>query len=175
MRRGFTLVEILMVVVILGIAGAIIVPQISTRDDMRAAAAARMLMADLIYSQNLAITSSANCYIKFDTVNQKYSVMDSGLTVVQHPVNHTAYDVQFASSTNKSLQQMSIDSASLVGASGTAKNYLGFDDLGTPLAYDGSGSPETLTTGSIVLKCGTYKMKVDIEPYTGQISVTSIN
>ena len=37
-KGAFTLVEILTVVVILGIASAIIVPQISTRDDLKAAA-----------------------------------------------------------------------------------------------------------------------------------------
>ena len=52
---GFTLVEILVVVIILGIAGAIIVPSIGTRNDLKAAAAARVIMADLIYTQNLAI------------------------------------------------------------------------------------------------------------------------
>src|SRR5215475_9916349 len=57
LRRGFTLVEILAVVVILGIASAIIIPQIGSRDDMKAAAAARVLIADLIYAQNLAISS----------------------------------------------------------------------------------------------------------------------
>ena len=35
-NSGFTLVEILMVVVILGIASAIIVPQLGSRDDLRA-------------------------------------------------------------------------------------------------------------------------------------------
>ena len=52
---GFTLVEILMVVVILGIAAACVVPQLSSRDDLKTAAAARVVMADLIYAQNRAI------------------------------------------------------------------------------------------------------------------------
>ena len=56
-RRGFTLVEILCVVVILGIASAIIIPQLGTHDDMKVAAAARTVMADLIYAQNTAIAA----------------------------------------------------------------------------------------------------------------------
>src|SRR5829696_352345 len=83
--RAFTLVEILVVVIILGIAGAIIVPSIGSRDDMKAAAAARVIMADLIYAQNLAITSQGNRYINFDTVNQQYSLTNSAAVVIQHP------------------------------------------------------------------------------------------
>src|SRR4051812_47762470 len=63
---GFTLAEILAVVVILGIASAIIIPQIGTRDDMRVKAAARTLIADLIYAQNLAISTGQTVYVRFD-------------------------------------------------------------------------------------------------------------
>src|SRR5205823_6404761 len=90
-RRGFTLVEILVVVIILGIAGAIIVPSIGSRDDLKAAAAARVIMADLIYTQNLAIINQGNRFVAFDTAAQTYSVTDSAGVVVQHPVNHVNY------------------------------------------------------------------------------------
>ena len=56
-RRAFTLIEILTVVIILGISAAIIIPNVSNRDDMRAAGAARMVMADLIFAQNRAIAT----------------------------------------------------------------------------------------------------------------------
>ena len=46
-RRGFTLVEILTVVLILGIASAIIAPQIGSRGDLKVRAAARVLVSDL--------------------------------------------------------------------------------------------------------------------------------
>src|SRR5947207_2842939 len=66
-RRAFTLVEILAVVVIIGIASAIIIPQIGTRDDMRNTAAVRIIVADLIYAANL------NQYtIGFDEIGSPY-------------------------------------------------------------------------------------------------------
>src|SRR3954469_3129971 len=92
---AFTLVEILVVVIILGIAGAIIVPSIGSRDDLKAAAAARVIMADLIYTQKLDITRPGNTFMPFDVVNQQYSVTDSAGGVIQHPVNHVAYIQKF--------------------------------------------------------------------------------
>src|SRR3954464_12495919 len=79
---AFTLVEILVVVIILGIAGAIIVPSLGSRDDLKAAAAARVIMADLIYTQNLAITSQGNRYMAFNVPLQNYSVPDADSRVI---------------------------------------------------------------------------------------------
>src|SRR5690349_20053776 len=94
-RRGFTLVEILAVVVILGIASAIIVPNMGTRDDMRATAAARTLVADLIYAQNQAISSGKWVYVKFDTANNKYTLLSTassgGDVALTNPVTQTTY------------------------------------------------------------------------------------
>src|SRR5258706_16435798 len=90
-HSAFTLVEILVVVIILGIAGAIIVPSIGSRNDLKAAAAARGIMADLIYTQNLAITSQGNRYVKFDVVNQQYSVTNSAGGTINHPANQKAF------------------------------------------------------------------------------------
>ncbi len=170
-HKGFTLVEILVVVIILGIAGAIIVPSIGSRNDLKAAAAARVIMADLIYTQNLAITSQGNRYVKFDVVNQQYSVTDSAGGIITHPVNQTPYTQKFGGSSQNSLPDMKLVSTTFVGVSGLAQTTIGFDELGTPLTCNPLGVTETLSSGSILIQAGTYKLKVDIEPYTGQISV----
>src|ERR1041384_5959019 len=85
--KGFTLIEILVVVIILGIAGAIVIPQRSKRDDLRAGGGAGgVIMADLIYAQNLSITKQSNTYVSFSTTSQTYSVCDSTMSIVTHPV-----------------------------------------------------------------------------------------
>src|SRR5687768_1834495 len=89
-RRAFTLVEILVVVLILGIAAAAIVPQMGNRGDLKAAAASRIIMADLIYAQTRAIATQTRHYVKFDTAGspQNYRVLTSvtPLTDVIHPI-----------------------------------------------------------------------------------------
>src|SRR5256885_4391767 len=76
-RPAFTLVEILVVVIILGIASAVIVPNLGTRYDLNVAAAARVVMADLMYAQNRAIVTQSMQYVPFDTAGQKYSLLSS--------------------------------------------------------------------------------------------------
>ena len=75
-RGGFTLIEILVVVIILGIASAVIIPQLGSRDDINAAAAARLVMADIIYAQNSAIVQQKKFYVDFRTPNQ-YAIYDT--------------------------------------------------------------------------------------------------
>src|SRR5438874_2544168 len=74
--RGFTLIEILCMVVVLGIASLVILPQITTRDDLKVAAAARALMADLLYAQNRSIALQKMHYVRFNN-NGTYDVLDS--------------------------------------------------------------------------------------------------
>src|SRR5437868_2198668 len=64
-KRAFTLVEILMVVLILAIASAVIVPQIGSRSDLKVAAGARLVMSDLIWAQNRAITTQQQQFVVF--------------------------------------------------------------------------------------------------------------
>src|SRR5687767_4923700 len=93
---AFTLVEILVVVLIIGIAAAVIVPIMGSRDDLKVKSAARLLMADLIYAQNRAISTQQRHYVIFnDTAPQNYRLATSVTPIVniEHPVTH---DSQYA-------------------------------------------------------------------------------
>src|SRR4029078_5802692 len=109
--RAFTLIEILMVVVILGIASAIMIPHLGSRDDLRAAAATRVVMADLTYAQNRAIAQQKKHYVRFD--GQRYSVCDSNALVpIQHPLkpaqSNGQYVITFGANGTKGLDQCAI-------------------------------------------------------------------
>lgn len=179
-RGGFTLAEILAVVVILGIASAIIIPQIGSRDDMRTAAAARTVVADLIYAQNLAISSGTNVYVRFDVANNRYSVLTAPLSSkpkfgdpVTHPITQSDYVQQFGPS-GQGWAAVSIQSAAM---NGIDVNYrpeftVGFDEIGSPYVwcYD-LNSKNELNDGTIVIKAGTMTKTVTVSPATGEILV----
>ncbi len=171
-RTGFTLVEILVVVIIIGIAGAVVIPSISSRDDLRVAAAARLVMADIIYAQNLAITQQGNHYTQFDAATQRYAVMDGSLGVVDHPVNRMPYRVICGAGGTAGMEQVTIVSAAFTTqAGGAAYSTLGFDELGTPVVYVSSGSIEPMYEGAIELQVGQARLRVRIEAFTGSITV----
>lgn len=167
-RRGFTLIEILAVVVILGIASAIIVPQISSRDDQKAASAARVVVADLLYAQNRAIATQKTHYVVFDTAGQTYRIYDtmSPATMIKHPVSGANYQTQFGSTSTSGLAQMQLYSANLDGQTGLA-----FDAMGIPYSYNSTTGVTALNSGNIVVKSGSYQLTVTVSPFSGELTV----
>lgn len=172
-RRGFTLIEILTVVVILGIASAIIIPQMGSRSDLVASAAARTVMSDMIYAQNRAIAMQKKQFVQF--VGQQYNLQTrdtdtSALYTITHPVTKNNYSLTF-NTTASGLGNVTLTSASFGG-----KSVLGFDELGSPFSFDSAAGPNgTVTplasTGSIVITSGSASLTISVEPFTGEVTV----
>ena len=165
---GFTLIEILVVVVILGIAAAIVVPAIGSRSDLKATSAARMIMADLIYAQNRSISQQKKHYVRFDKAAQTYEVLEQvspSAVLIKHPVNADNFVVRLGTGGAKPIRDVTIDTAAFDG-----KTILAFDELGTPLVYDaGTNTDSPMNAGKITLACGTLKLTITIEPFSGEL------
>jgi prepilin-type N-terminal cleavage/methylation domain-containing protein len=167
LRPGFTLIEILVVVVIMGLTSAIILPQLGSRDDIKTVSAARGLASDLLYAQSRSIATGTMQYIVFSTSSSgKYDVMDSvaPANIISHPVLHTPYEIVFGTAP---LQSVSLNSVSFDG-----NTTIAFDTLGVPYSYQASTQTLTpLTVGTIVLKAGSATSTVTVQPYSGEIKV----
>ena len=178
-RRGFTLVEILTVVLILGIASAIIAPQIGSRGDLKVRAAARVLVSDLIYAQNVAIAQQKWMFIKFDAANESYQVMDAaGPAGVDHiilnPVLKEPFIVKMGPACGSRLSDVRIQSAVMNGVDLAYRPSftIAFDELGTPFVYSYSEvNTNEMLDGEVVFESGPHTIKVTIERYTGEIKV----
>lgn len=166
-QSAFTLVEILVVVIILGIISAMILPAIGSRDDLRTAAAARIVMSDLIYAQNLAISRQQPHYVRFTSTGYGIYNVATGGSPLNHPVNHTPYTCTFGTGGTAGLQNTTLASSSFDGQA-----ILAFDELGAPYAYDTTNGMVPLTSaGTIRLTSGTYELIISIEPFTGEVTV----
>jgi prepilin-type N-terminal cleavage/methylation domain-containing protein len=75
---GFSLIELLMVIVVLGILAGLVLPRSnpSLYDQLRAAA--QILRTDLAYRRSLAVTNSSSYRIRFDTTGNRYVLAHSG-------------------------------------------------------------------------------------------------
>jgi prepilin-type N-terminal cleavage/methylation domain-containing protein len=169
-HSGFTLVEILAVVVILGIASAMVIPQIASRDDLKVAAAARVLMADLMYAQNRAISLQQYHYVSFS--GQSYTIQTkpgATLSTIAHPITKSTYTSTFG--TSDGLKDVTLNAVDF----GSGKTILAFDEMGIPYACSANGATPTALAGTATLvlrnSTNTLTMTIAIERDTGELRI----
>ncbi|MCC6238768.1 MAG: hypothetical protein IT448_00490 [Phycisphaerales bacterium] len=174
---AFTLAEILTVVVIIGIASAIVIPQISNRNDLRLASATRVVMADLMYAQNLSIARQTPYFVYFaaSSTPQILGIYDdpSLADPIVHPVQKSPYSRTFNGDKDLDIPGVSINSVTIKAGSKTG-NALGFSSLGEPLLLDSTGTTTALSEAAkVTLISGTLKQTIVVQPLTAEISITT--
>lgn len=152
--EAFTLVELLVVVVIMAIAGAILVPMMSGTVEMQAVSAARTIATDIQYAQSVAITMQSPVTVQFYPAADRYTLSNaSGL--LKHPMTNKDYLVDFH--TRDDFDCLDLASASFGGGTSVV-----FDELGSP----GAG-------GSVTVLGGSQTYRVDVTSVTGTVSVVT--
>jgi prepilin-type N-terminal cleavage/methylation domain-containing protein len=153
-RRGFTVIEILIVMVIITIAALTAVPMMSSASSVQIRSAASMIAADLEYAKSMAISRGQNYSVVFDQNTDSYRIEDQDSNVIQHPVKKGFdYLVDFRSDTR-------LNRVDITGANFSATSDVEFDSMGSP----DSG-------GTVSLQAGDTTVTVTVEPITGYISV----
>jgi len=166
-QKGFTLVEIIIVVVILGIAAALVVPTLSNAADIQVRSAANRIAADLDYAKGLAITHQGRYSVVFDVSGESYEIQEADGTSVRNPLTGaSSFVVNF--STDDRLSQVDIVSADFDSDS---SDTITFDYLGSP--YSGT-TTAPLNIGQITLQADDFSLTVDIEPVTGYVTISGL-
>ncbi len=159
-NRGFTLIEIIVVVVILSIVGMVVIPMMGSAAITELKAAANMVSADLEYAKSIAIAKGQIYSVQFDAGAESYRVKDQNGNTIKHPVNGVDYVVDF--SADSRIDQVTISSVNF-----DSTNEVKFDYLGNPL----NGSDGSLSSGTVTLEAGGQTITIRVEPVTGYISI----
>ena len=169
--RAFTLAEVLTVVTIIGIAGAVVVPQLLNAGSLGVQAATRSVVADILFAQNDAIATQATRRVIFDVTNNRYWLTaDTSFAMggtLPNPTNALSvtwkdgtggpnYLVDFA--TDNRFQGVAVQNASFGGVP-----VLEFDALGGPT----SG-------GTVDVIFNTTTLRVTVAPFTGRVTVAPV-
>ena len=163
--RAFTLIEVLMVVAILVIAGIAAMPFISSAGDVAVQAAADVLAADLEYAKSMAMSRGQSYSVVFDIDAETYSIVrDANDTVIDHPIKKGfPYTVDFANDSR--FAQVDIES---VDFDSSTTPEIEFDYLGSP--HETGETDDLANPGVVTLTRGSMTWTVSIEPVTGVIT-----
>ena len=160
---GFTLVEVLIVVVIIAIAAMTVIPMMSSAASVQICSASDMIAADLEYAKSMAISRGQRYSVVFDKNAESYSIRNQAGTVIAHPVKKGFdYVIDFRNDSR-------LNKVDIVDVDFDATSEIKFDYLGSP--YNGNDNP--LNSGIINLQAGGATVTITVEPVTGFISVAN--
>ena len=146
--RGFSLLELVMVVCVLGILAATAIPKIaSSLQRNRAEAAARRIASDMNLAQARARQASASQRVVFDVAGGSYTLV--GMMSPDHPT--AAYVVSLKDSPYEVL----IVSANLGGDA--------------QIIFNGYGVPDS--DGTVLIQAGSFWRSVSVAAETGRVTV----
>ncbi len=158
---GFTLVELLIVIVIIMIAALTAIPMMSSAASVQIRSAANMIAADLEYAKSMAISRAQKFSVVFDKNTESYWIEDQDGIVIPHPVKKGfGYVIDFQNDGR-------LNKVDIVDADFDATSEVKFDYFGSP--YNGNSTP--LNSGVISLQAGGTTTTVTVEAVTGFISI----
>jgi prepilin-type N-terminal cleavage/methylation domain-containing protein len=165
---GFTLVEVLVVLVIIGIACLVIVPHITNTDHMQVLSAGREVVSTFLYAQTMSVTNQRVHQVVFNPGLNRYEVQDAAGAVVSDPLAAgQIFRVDFTK--GRHYRQVTIESADFDGS-----QTVWFDRMGAPYGGVIASSPPPLNAGAVILRAGDIRVQVNVEPVSGRVTVTEL-
>jgi prepilin-type N-terminal cleavage/methylation domain-containing protein len=162
MRRGYTLIEVLIVVTIIGIASGIVVPHMMRSGSIGVQAAARMIIGDILVAQNDAIAKQSPRQVIFEPVENRYRIVDGAGNPVEASWRGGSSTGGYAVDLDDDGR---FDGARIVSAD--------FGGGSSTLAFDAMGGPAS--GGEVIIEFEAQRFRVAVAQFTGRVTVERLN
>lgn len=161
--RAYTLVELLVVIVILGLAGALVIPVFGQTNVLRVQAAVRMVIADITTAQSDALAYQRGRAIQFYPGQKKYQILDAGGSTLNAATQMLE---------ERLLVGDTFGDSDIVTCNFSTTDALIFDELGSPITAPGSQTAAGDQT--LEIRGSGQRYRITIEAYTGRVTVQAI-
>lgn len=156
--RGFTLVELVAVLVLTGILAAVALPAITTTERTKRAAAARLVASDLRFARQYAVATGTRTWVSFQVATDQWTIASEDPDA---PGRSGAQAIIDPATGRPMIQRLDtlFKGEHLSNADFDGGTEVGFDWLGRPL----SQTEDALeSTGSLVLASG-FSIRVAVD------------
>ncbi len=178
--HGFTILELLIVVIIIGMLGALAAPTLRSGDPERLDSAAVQLAEALRFARSEAIRTGDVHGVRIEHASERFTVGKSDLSVqpfastgeiIRHPLTLQLYDVYLDQAPNTGITIANTSEVFDYAGLGT-RRQVAFTPDGMPV-YPRPLAGETyhLADGNIRLRLGLQERTVTLHPYTGRVTV----
>jgi len=158
--RAFSIIELLIVITLLGIAFGLAIPTMGDSKELKLQEAAKMLAADFEFAQNDSISHASDPrLVKFNTTTHQYwiAAVSAPDTPITDPVTNSPYLLAFGTGRGAGTSGVTIQSISVGGD--------------TELRYDAYGTPDQSTNATVTLACGPATMTVQVAAGSGEVTI----
>jgi len=145
---GFTLIELVAVMVIIAILAGVAAPALNTMGSTRSTIASRQLVRDMTYARQRAVSTGTRVWVVFDTSAETWTLRTE---VSATPGRSSAVDLTDPATGTVYMETLgtgSFKGVEIVSASFDGSAEVGFDWLGRPLNASESG---LAAAGTVVL------------------------
>ncbi len=182
-RRSYTLIELIIVMVVLALAAALLVPHLVGPDLLKAQAAVRLIIADLSYAQADALANQEYRRVHFYPDGRGYCLVRITSTELALPFDPLTaeylvdplgalrdYIVDFT--VDNRFEGVAIETTSTIDTVAIIPNGtdITYDALGGTIRSDGNAG----TGGAIVVFFNDERYEIAISGFTGKLTVRKL-
>ena len=170
---GYTLVELIIVIGILGVSAAMVIPSMGSVGVLRIQSAVRSVVADITFAQMDALAYQEPRAVVFDEAANMYT-----LTNVFGATIDPDTDALFDPRGPDQRYRVMFDGDQFGGAALNTIAFNGgsaiiFDEMGAPIAAPASAALSD--GGSIQIDGPDSRFRIDIAAFTGRVTVVQLN